>query len=195
MEHAAGNAVQPPAQRRQPDAEKTGLHPGTEARQLPAERGRADAAGQLGTGHSMSDECGHAVWPEFILFRSDRASAAAVSTRIFHVGGVALACCLAQRSSASASAARSSNLGGGGGAISIRVLQAAGGKGLDQLNFRRGVSGHGVHAGQMPRAAKHQDNARPATTTKPGQKSCRSTSRKAGFTGGWGTRFIIKAKG
>src|SRR5208282_1075001 len=42
---------------------------------------------------------------------------ASVSTRTFHWGGVALACCLAQRSSASASAAGSSSLGGGGGTI------------------------------------------------------------------------------
>ena len=41
---------------------------------------------------------------------------APTSTRIFHAGGVALACCLAQRSSASASATGSSSVGGAGGA-------------------------------------------------------------------------------
>ena len=54
MEHAAGNAVQPAAHRRQPDAEEAGLHPRTEAGELPAERG-GGRSGQLGTEHSMSE--------------------------------------------------------------------------------------------------------------------------------------------
>ncbi len=100
------------------------------------------------------------MWPEFILFRSDRAFSAPASTRIFHAGGWRVGLLFGPAVQ---------RLGFGIGRVLqfrrrrrrelVRVLQAAGGKGLDQLNFRRGISVDGVHAGQMPRAAKRQDRA------------------------------------
>ena len=117
--------------------------------------------------------------PECYFTQVGQGVLAAVSTRTFQVGASALRFC----SGPAFKASGSSPFGGGGGAHLIGVLQAVEGKGLDQLGFPGVAAIHGIHVGQVPRAAERQDDPIRAAT-KPGQKSWRSTSRNAGFTGG-----------
>ena len=116
---------------------------------------------------------------------------ASVSTRTFHLGGVALACCLAQRSSASASAAGSSSFGGDGGANWLAYCTPPEEKALTNW-ISDAVLPPTVSTPVRCRAPPKARTPPIRTTMNPGQKSWRSNARIAGFTGGCGMRFMAK---
>ena len=113
---------------------------------------------------------------------------APASTRTFHAGGCGVGLLFGPAVQRLAGIGHAVQFGRRRRRDLVRVLQAAGGEGLDQLRFPGGVAVHGIHVGQMPRAAKRQRRA--------GQRDDESAARNrgvparatSGLTGGCGTR-------